>query len=152
LTLALVADDLGASLALQVAQHLVMYLRRPGGQSQFSQFLEHQAPASSPILAVQTWALENLHRDLGVEQLADRAAMSPRNFARVFTKQTGTTPAKFVEQLRLDAARQRLEQGRESLDEVASVCGLGSALNLRRTFERHLGVSPSDYRSRFGMI
>jgi len=98
------------------------------------------------------WALEHLEEDLGVDSLAAKVAMSPRNFARVFARQTGVTPARFVEQIRLEAARQRLEQGRETLDAVASTCGLGTALTLRRTFERHLGVTPSEYRARFGMI
>jgi len=78
--------------------------------------------------------------------------MSPRNFARVFSRETGTSPGRFVEEIRLEAARQRLEQGRETLDEVALACGLGSALNLRRSFEKHLGVTPTEYRARFGMI
>jgi len=152
LTLALVAEDLGAEIAREVAREMVLYLRRPGGQSQFSRFLAAQADPETPIGRVQTWALENLREDLSVERLADRAAMSLRNFCRVFAHETGTTPARFVEDLRLEAARQRLEQGRESLDEVASACGLTTALNLRRLFERHLGVSPADYRERFGMI
>lgn len=151
LALALVEEDLGASVARSVAQYLVMFLRRPGGQSQFSRFLASQANPG-PIQTVQTWALEHLEEDLGIERLAYQAAMSPRNFARVFSRETGTSPAKFVEQIRLEAARQRLEQGRESLEEVASACGLGNALNLRRTFEKHLGVAPSEYRARFGMI
>lgn len=152
LALALVEEDLGASTARQVAQHLVMFLRRPGGQSQFSRFLEGQAPSPGPIQELQTWVLEHLDSDLDVDSLANQAAMSPRNFSRVFSRETGISPAKFVEQVRLEAARQRLEQGRESLDEVAWACGLGNALNLRRTFEKHLGVTPSEYRARFGMI
>lgn len=152
LALALVEEDLGADVARQVAQHLALYLRRPGGQSQFGRFLEGQTPGPGPIRDVQSWALENLDQDLGVERLADRAAMSPRNFARVFVRETGVTPARFVEQIRLEAARQRLEQGRETLEQVAAVCGLGSAQNLRRVFEKRLGVAPSDYRARFGSI
>jgi len=152
LALALVEEDLGSGIARAVAQQLVLYLRRPGGQSQFSRFLETQAAGPGPIRDVQVWALGNLDSNLAVEQLAERAAMSPRNFARVFQKETGTTPAKFVEQIRIDAARQRLEQGRESVDEVAISCGWGTALTLRRAFEKHLGVTPSEYRSRFGTI
>jgi transcriptional regulator GlxA family with amidase domain len=152
LALALVEEDLGARVAREVAQYLVMFLRRPGGQSQFSRFLMGQAAGSGPIQQLQAWALENLDSDLDVDTLAGKAAMSPRNFARVFTRETGTSPGRFVEQIRLEAARQRLEQGRESLDEVAAACGLGNALNLRRTFEKHLGVTPTEYRSRFGMI
>lgn len=151
LALALVEEDYGFAMARDVAQDLVLYLRRPGGQSQFSRYLAHQASEEGPIRDVQAWALENLDSDLAVERLADRAAMSPRNFARVFVQQTGITPAKFVELIRLEAARVRIEQGREGLETVASVCGFGSALNLRRTFERHLGVSPTVYRERFGL-
>lgn len=152
LALALVEEDGGTALARSVAQDLVLFLRRPGGQSQFSRFLTGQASEPGPIRDVQLWALENLDRDLAVEKLAERAAMSPRNFARVFARQTGTTPARFIEEIRLESARQRIEQGRETLEAVASACGLGSALNLRRTFERHLGISPSEYRERFGSI
>jgi transcriptional regulator GlxA family with amidase domain len=152
LTLALVEEDLGTSSAREVAQDLVLFLRRPGGQSQFSRFLAGQAEHPGPIREVQSWALEHLESDLNVEKLADKAAMSPRNFARVFVRQTGTTPARFVEEIRLEAARQRLEQGNETLEAVAARCGLGTALNLRRTFEKHLGVSPSEYRERFGRI
>ncbi len=152
LALALVEEDLGTSVARDVARDMVLFLRRPGGQSQFSRFLASQAADPGPIRDVQLWTLEHLDSDLAVEKLADRAAMSPRNFARVFHRQTGTTPARFVEEVRLEAARQRLEQGRETLEAVAAACGLGSALNLRRTFERHLGVTPSEYRERFGSI
>jgi len=151
LALALVEADHGFAMARDVAQDLVMYLRRPGGQSQFSRFLARQAQGEGPIREVQSWALENLDADLSVEKLADRAIMSPRNFARVFAQQTGTTPARFVEEVRVEAARARLEQGRETLDEVASACGFGTALTLRRSFEKLLGVTPSDYRERFGL-
>ena len=152
LALALVEQDLGTNVALAVSRQLVMYLRRPGGQSQFSRYLECQARDPGSIRELQAWVLENLGGDLRLEKLADRAAMSPRNFLRVFTRETGTTPARFVETIRLDAARQRLEQGRETVDQVAAACGFGTALTLRRTFERHLGVSPSEYRERFGVI
>ncbi len=151
LALALVEDDFGSRLAREVARYLVLFLRRPGGQSQFSPFLENQADPG-PIRDVQAWAVEHLTDDLSVEKLADRAAMSPRNFARVFSHQAGTTPAKFVEQIRVEAARLLLETSRDTLDGIASLCGLGSALTLRRAFERHLGVNPSEYRDRFGMI
>jgi transcriptional regulator GlxA family with amidase domain len=152
LALALVADDMGSDTARIVAKELVMYLRRPGGQAQFSRYLASQADPDTTVGRVQSWALEHLNQDLSVEALADHAAMSPRNFFRTFSRETGTTPARFIEDIRLEAARIRLEQGHESLDEIASACGLGSALTLRRIFEKQLGVSPSDYRLRFGMI
>jgi Transcriptional regulator containing an amidase domain and an AraC-type DNA-binding HTH domain len=152
LSLALVEDDLGFAVAKAVAQHLVMFLRRPGGQSQFSSYLAAQASSEGPIQELQSWAIEHLAADLSVEAMASRAAMSPRNFARVFSKETGCTPARFVEGIRLEAARQRLEMGDESVEQVAAACGLGNALALRRAFERELGVSPSDYRARFGRL
>jgi transcriptional regulator GlxA family with amidase domain len=151
LTLALVEEDLGTEVARAVARDMVLYLRRPGGQAQFSRFLASQAAPDTTIGKVQVWALENIEKDLSIESLADRAAMSVRNFCRVFAKQTGTTPARFIEDIRLEAARSRLEQGHDTLDEVAVACGLGTALNLRRLFEKCLGVTPSDYRLRFGM-
>jgi transcriptional regulator GlxA family with amidase domain len=150
LSLALVEADLGFDVAKEVAQHLVMYLRRPGGQSQFSRYLASQASEEGPVRDVQSWAMEHLASDLRVERLAERAAMSPRNFARVFAKETGTTPARFVELIRLEAARQRLEMGRETVEQVAAACGMGSGLTLRRAFDRELGVSPTEYRERFG--
>ena len=152
LCLALVEEDFGFDLAKAVAQHLVMYLRRPGGQSQFSSYLAAQASSEGPVGKVQSWAIEHLSGDLSVDRLAERAAMSPRNFARVFAKETGTTPARFIERVRLEAARQHLEMGGETIDQVARACGMGNALALRRAFERDLGVSPSEYRERFGRI
>lgn len=149
LTLALVEDDHGFALARDVAQDLVMFLRRPGGQSQFSRYLLNQAIKPGPIRDLQSWILENLGGDLSVEKLADRVAMSPRNFTRVFTRETGTPPAKFVEEARLDAARLRLEQGAEGIEQIAAASGFGNSLNLRRVFERNLQLTPTEYRERF---
>ena len=149
LTLALVEEDHGFTLARDVAQDLVMYLRRPGGQSQFSRHLLNQARKPGPIRDLQAWIGDNLAHDLSVEKLAERVAMSPRNFTRVFTRETGTPPARYVEEVRLDAARQRLEQGSEGLDQVAAVTGFINSLNLRRVFERNLQLTPSEYRERF---
>jgi len=132
-----------------VAQDLVMYLRRPGGQSQFSRHLLTQARTPGPIRDLQSWILEHLDDDLSVEALAGRVAMSPRNFTRVFTRETGVPPATYVEEVRLEAARQRLEQGREGLDRVAAATGFINSLNLRRVFERKLQLTPSEYRERF---
>lgn len=152
LTLALVEEDLGHEAAKTVARRLVLYLRRPGGQSQFSSYMEHQADAPGPIRDVQAWALENLDHDLSIDQLAQKAAMSPRNFVRKFTHQTGITPGRFVEKIRLEAAQHRLEQGRETMEAIAIACGLGSALTLRRLFEKNLRITPGEYRERFGSI
>jgi transcriptional regulator GlxA family with amidase domain len=149
LTLALVEEDHGFTVARDVAQDLVMYLRRPGGQSQFSRRLLTQARKPGPIRDLQSWILENIDRDLSVESLAEHVAMSPRNFTRVFARETGTPPATYVEEVRLDAARQRLEQGSESLDQVAAATGFINSLNLRRVFERNLQLTPSEYRERF---
>ena len=149
LTLALVEDDHSFILARDVAQELVMFLRRPGGQSQFSRYLLNQAKHPSPIRDLQSWILEDLSRDLSVEKLANRVSMSPRNFTRVFTRETGATPAKYVEEARLDAARQRLEQSSEGIEQVAATTGFGNSLNLRRVFERNLQLTPTEYRQRF---
>jgi transcriptional regulator GlxA family with amidase domain len=149
LTLALVEDDHGFSVAREVAQDMVMFLRRPGGQSQFSRFLLTQATTPGPIRELQCWILENLAGDLSVEVLAERVAMSPRNFTRVFTRETGTSPARYVEEVRLNAARQHLEQSGDRLEQIAAATGFGNSLNLRRVFERNLQLTPSDYRERF---
>jgi len=149
LTLALVEDDHGFTAARDVAQDLVMFLRRPGGQSQFSRFLLSQASTPGPIRDLQSWILENLSSDLSVEKLAERVAMSPRNFARVFTRETGSSPARYVEEVRLDVARQHLEQSTDKIEQIAAATGFGNSLNLRRVFERNLQLTPSDYRERF---
>jgi transcriptional regulator GlxA family with amidase domain len=149
LALALVEEDLGSPMALKVARELVLYLRRAGGQSQFSTALSLQASDRKQIEEIRSWVLDNLDHDLPVEKLAARAGMSPRNFARVFQKDTGTTPARFVEHLRVEAARRRLEESQDKLDKVASDCGFGSLQSLRRSFLRVLHVPPNDYRHRF---
>lgn len=152
LALAFVEEDLGSDIARDVARQLVMYLRRPGGQSQFSVALEREATSDGPIRRLQHWIQENLADDLRVERLAERAAMSPRNFARVFAQEVGTTPGRYIEEVRLESAKRYLESTRETVESVASRCGLRSALELRRLFDRHLGVTPGEYRERFGSI
>ena len=152
LALWLVERDLGFTIAQEVAKTMVLYLRRPGGQSQFSAALAREASSESPIRALQVWILEHLKEDLRVERLARRSAMSPRNFARVFTDEVGTTPARYVEELRLAAAKRRLENSDGSIERIAADCGFGSAVNLRRVFQRHLGIAPRDYIERFGRI
>lgn len=149
LTLALVEDDYGFIQAREVAQDLVMFLRRPGGQLQFSRYPLNQAKTPGPIRDLQSWILENLDGDLSVEKLAERVAMSPRNFTRVFTRETGISPAKFVEEGRLHTARQRLEQSTEGIEHIAVTTGFGNGLNLRRVFERNLQLTPTEYRDRF---
>jgi transcriptional regulator GlxA family with amidase domain len=149
LALALVEEDLGHRLALSVARHMVLFLKRPGGQTQFSSHLEAQSLPRGVLKDLPEWILENLDGDLSVEALAQRAAMSPRNFARVFTREIGITPAKFVERARIERARRVLEEDATPLESVASVCGFGSAERMRRSFQRHLRVVPHDYRKRF---
>ena len=134
LALALVEEDHGSRLALQVARNLVLYLRRPGGQSQFSAALSLQLTDRKPLRELEAWVLDNLNKPLNVPVLAQRVAMSPRNFARVFTKEMKTTPAKFVERLRVEAARRRLEESRNSLETIAGECGFGNVNSMRNVF------------------
>lgn len=149
LTLALVEDDYGFSLARDVAQDMVMYLRRPGGQLQFSRYNLSQSGSSGPISELQTWSLQNLTADLCVEKLAEKVAMSPRNFTRVFTRDTGASPARYVTEARLAAARQLLEQTDDPLSVIAEKSGFGTSINLRRVFEKQLHLTPGEYRQRF---
>lgn len=148
LALALVEEDLGLQMALQVAREMVLYLRRSGGQSQFSTALSLQASDRKQIEEVRSWAVDNLKKDLAVQGLAAKAGMSPRNFARVFVKDTGTTPARFVERVRVEAARRRLEESRDKLEKIATDCGFGSVQGLRRSFVRVLRIPPKEYRYR----
>jgi len=149
LALALVEEDLGRELALAVARQMVLFLKRPGGQSQFSAQLESPLASRAPLRDLQCWIHEHPAADLSVEALARRCAMSPRHFARVFAKELGVTPARYVERARVESARQLLEGSSGSLDEVAAACGFGSAETLRRAFQRVLRVSPSSYRRAF---
>ena len=152
LCLALVEEDLGRALALRVAQLMVVFLRRPGGQSQFSATLQLQTRERRPLGDVLAWLSDHLRDDLSVDSLARHAAMSPRNFARLFKQELGKTPAKHIEDLRLEAARRHLEESSLSTDEVADACGLASAEVLRRMFQRRLHVTPGQYRAAFGHI
>jgi transcriptional regulator GlxA family with amidase domain len=149
LSLAMVEDDLGGTLALQIAQMMVVFLRRPGGQSQFSATLMAQARGRRSLRDLLAWVADHLGTDVAVGNLARRVAMSPRNFARVFREEIGETPARHIETLRLEAARRQLETTSASLDEVADVCGFGSAEILRRTFFRRVGTTPGKYRMSF---
>jgi transcriptional regulator GlxA family with amidase domain len=149
LALALVEEDHGSRLALQVARNLVLYLRRPGGQSQFSAALSMQLTDRKPLRELESWVLDNLNKPLNVPALAERVAMSPRNFARVFIKEMNTTPAKFVERLRVEAARRRLEESRNSLETIAGECGFGNVNSMRNVFQRALRIAPGQYRRHF---
>ena len=149
LALAMVEDDLGRDVALAVARRLVVFLKRPGGQSQFSAQLSGQLAERRPLGDLQAWVADHLAEDLSVERLAGRVAMSTRNFSRTFTREVGLTPARFVERARVDAARRLLEESPASVEEVAARCGFGTAETMRRSFLRALHVSPSEYRHRF---
>jgi transcriptional regulator GlxA family with amidase domain len=149
LALALVEEDHGPELARQVARELVLFLKRPGGQSQFSAQLQTQFSDRAPLAELQAWMADHLRADLSVAALARKAAMSPRNFARVFAESARVTPARYVEQLRVEAAKRRLEESDASVDEVAEQVGFGTRESMRRAFQRSLRVSPNEYRNRF---
>lgn len=149
LALALVEDDLGREAAHTVAQQLVLFLRRPGSQAQFSVPLWSAQPAGDPIRAV----VAAVHADPGsphtLADLADRAGLSPRHLQRRFTAELGVGPAEYVERVRVEAAQRALTGGDEPVTTIARRCGLGSSESLRRAFHRHCGVTPTDYRNRF---
>ena len=151
LALAVVEQDFGHTLALEVARDLVMYLKRPGGQSQFSVPLAAQATQHRGVQAVQQWVLGHLDQPLTLAQMAGQAAMSERHFRRVFQQETGQSPSAFIENARLEAAKQLLEtQSQWPLKTVASRVGMGSEQALRQLFVRRLGITPVAYRERFG--
>ena len=149
LALALVEEDHGRALALAVARDLVVFLKRPGGQSQFSLHLAAQTTRESAIHEVQAWALDHLSSDLSTLSLAARAGMSVRNFSRVFRREALTTPARFVEAARVDAARRMLEESRLPVKRIAADSGFGTIERMRRAFRNRLGTSPPEYRRRF---
>jgi transcriptional regulator GlxA family with amidase domain len=149
LALALIEEDHGRDLAVTVARHMVVYLKRPGGQSQYSVPLAAQARTRSPIACVQAWILDHPEEALSLPALAGRAAMSSRNFSRVFRSETGLSPASYVEKVRMDRARRLLEETSLPLDQVAKQSGLGTAASARRIFLRQLGISLRQYRDRF---
>ena len=149
LALALVEEDHDRELALTIARHLVMFLRRPGSQSQFSATLGSQQPEREPLREIQHSVLEAPAGEHTVEAMAERAHMSPRHFARAFRAETGVTPARYVERVRLEAARRLLEDSAEPVAAVAAQAGFPSAETMRRSFIRGLGVSPVEYRRRF---
>lgn len=150
LTLAMIARDLGRDEALRIARSKVMAMQRSGGQRQYSAELALQSAADTRLASLQAWLFENLHRRLSVEDLAARAGMAPRTFARRFRETVGETPAAFVERARLDAARRRLENPGATVDRVAAEAGFMSAERMRRSFQRAFGVSPAEYRRQFG--
>ena len=149
LALALVEADLGRACALEVSRHMVFFLKRPGGQSQFSAQLSGQIAERPPLRDLQVYCVEQPAADLGVEALAARVGMSPRHFARVFRAEVGVSPGRFVEKVRVEAARRHLEDSEGGVEEIAARAGFGSAETMRRAFMRQLGVAPAAYRERF---
>jgi transcriptional regulator GlxA family with amidase domain len=150
MVLSMVEEDWGSEVALLVARYLVVFLKRPGGQSQFSAYLTSEATRPE-LKDLQAWIILHLTDDLRVEALAERMCMSPRNFARFFLTETGMTPAKFVEMARIDAARHYLGSTMLSIEVVADKSGFGDPERMRRAFIRQLGVNPQSYRERFGL-
>ena len=150
LALALIEEDCGRETAIGVARVLVVYLKRAGGQSQYSALLAAQAESESNNFAeLERWIAENLRADLSIESLADRAHMSPRNFARMYAKKRGRTPAKAVEAIRIDAARRRLEETDARIETIADECGYSGEEQMRSAFVRVLRIPPREYRKRF---
>ncbi|MFJ9412714.1 GlxA family transcriptional regulator [Streptomyces sp. NPDC101227] len=149
LALALVEEDHGRDLALMIARHLVVFLRRPGNQTQFSAQLAAQTAERRPLRDVQQWITENPAADLSVDALAARAGLSPRHFARAFREEVGMTPGRYVDRTRLEAARRRLEDSADGIEEVSRRCGYGTPEAMRRAFIRVLGAAPAEYRRRF---
>lgn len=149
LALALVEEDLGREVALETARALVMFLRRPGGQAQFSAQLSVQLAEHELLRELQAYIQDHPSEDLSVPTLARRVAMSPRNFARVFTREVGMTPARFVTATRVETARRLLEETSESLEAVCALSGLGTTEAMRRAFLHLVGIPPSQYRERF---
>ncbi|MFF4792029.1 GlxA family transcriptional regulator [Streptomyces sp. NPDC001276] len=149
LTLALVEEDLGRGVALSVARHLVVFLRRPGNQAQFSAQLAAQTARREPLRDVQQWITEHPADDLSVEALAARARLSPRHFARAFRAETGTTPGRYVDRVRLEHARRLLEDTADGVEEISRASGYGTPEAMRRAFVKALGAAPAEYRRRF---
>jgi transcriptional regulator GlxA family with amidase domain len=151
LALAWVEEDCGSALAHEVAREFVLFLRRPGGQQQLSASLAKQASEMKSIQELQVWIADNVDKNLAVQVLADRVAMSVRNFERVFTRETGCTPARYVGQVRVEAARRQLEETDKSIEQIANNCGFVGADVMRRAFVRSIGTTPSRYRTRISL-
>jgi transcriptional regulator GlxA family with amidase domain len=149
LSLALIQDDLGHDQAMRIARHLVVFLKRPGGQAQFSAALEAQVAADADFADLHAWVREHLAEDIKVERLAVQAGMSARTFARIYAAKAGRTPARMVEAFRIESARRALEATDRPLKLIARDSGFGDEERMRRAFQRRLGVCPLDYRVRF---
>jgi transcriptional regulator GlxA family with amidase domain len=148
LALALVEEDLGRTVALAVARYLVVFMKRPGGQAQFSTALSLQA-ADDEFGPLHEWISNHLSDDLPLPVLADQAGMSERSFSRHYAEATGLTPARAIERLRVEAARRLLSESGLPVKRVSQRCGFGSEETMRRSFLRLLAVTPQEYRTRF---
>ncbi len=149
LALALIEDDYGHRVAIETARQMVVFMKRAGGQSQFSAPLSAQARENGRFAGLHAWMAANLDNDLRVERLAEQAGMGARTFARTYVAQTGCTPAAMVETMRLEAARRALEESEQPIKAIAAATGHGTEQNLRRVFLRRLGTTPGDYRKCF---
>lgn len=149
LSLALIEEDLGKSYALLIARIMVLFLKRPGNQTQFSTVLESQKTDYQPVSQAIQWIYNHLNEDISVEKLAEHVLMSPRNFARVFARELNITPIKYVEKLRLETACRYLTETHLNIDEIANLCGLKNTANMNRTFIRTFNTTPSQYRRNF---
>lgn len=149
LALSLVEDDWGWEVAATVARNMLIFMRRPGGQFQFSAHIFNEAKTRKDFRGLQAWIVGNPQKYLSVEQLAERMSMSPRNFSRLFCQEIGLTPAKFVERVRLEAAKNMMLQTDLPMESVAVNCGFGNAEQMRRTFQRLLKTTPQEHRSYF---
>ncbi|WP_106399871.1 GlxA family transcriptional regulator [Actinocorallia populi] len=150
MALAMVESDLGPEAALRVARELVVFVQRPGGQAQFSAQLSASRPRHPALAGLQSWIPEHLDADLSVPALAERAAMSPRHFARMFVREVGVTPGSYVESVRVETARRLLESTALPVDVIARTCGFGTPETMHRSFRRRISVTPGAYRRRFG--
>ncbi len=149
LSLALVEEDHGRKVALEVARMLVVFLCRPGSQTQFSVSLREQTTENRPLKDLQVWMQENVSRDLTIPALAAKAAMSERNFQRVFSREMGMSPSQYVEEMRIETVRRKLERSMQSMEEIAQACGFSSADVMGRSFMRLVKITPTEYRARF---
>ncbi|KUO19364.1 GlxA family transcriptional regulator [Streptomyces dysideae] len=149
LALALVEEDLGRDAALAIARHLVVFLRRPGNQAHFSAQLAAQTAQREPLREVQQWISDHPDADLTVESLAARASLSPRHFARAFQTETGMTPGRYVDRVRLEHARRLLEDTADGVETISRASGYGTPEAMRRAFIKALGTPPTEYRRRF---
>lgn len=152
LALAMVEEDWGSEVANLVARFLLVFFRRPGGQCQFSSFIPVEAKTRMDVRELQAWIMDHPAEDLSIEALASRLSTSPRNFSRIFLKEVGVTPASFVEQVRVNIARSKIEQTKLPLKLICLQSGFGSDEHMRRAFQRHLKVSPQAYRERFHFL